>query len=241
MIKIVKAEEHFKFEYDWLTTYHHFSFGEYYNPEKINFGPLRVFNDDTIQPGKGFDFHFHMDMEIVTFVLEGSLKHKDNLGNEGIIEAGEIQRMTAGTGVVHSEYNNSNEKLVKLLQIWILANKKNLKPSWEQRKFSREDKTNKLLQVVTAENTPLNSIPIIHQDVSFFVSKLDTGQNVKHELNDNRQAYSFIINGQIQLNGKIMETRDAAMVENEKTLSFKAENPSEMILINLPTKFMQNQ
>ena len=240
MIKIISSNEHHKFEYDWLTTYHHFSFGEYQNPEKINFGPLRVFNDDTIQPGKGFDFHFHRDMEIVTYVLEGTLQHKDNLGNEGIIEAGEIQRMTAGTGVKHSEFNNSSEKPVKLLQMWIFPNKKNLKPSWEQIKFSKADRANKLLQVIAAENTPLNSIPTIHQDVSFFVSRLEEEKDVKHELN-NRQAYSFIINGKIQLNGKIMETKDAAMIQNEKTLSFLAEKSSELILIDLPTKFVQNQ
>lgn len=124
MLKIIKNSENFKTELDWLISFHHFSFGEHFHPEKVNFGPLRVFNDDKIELGKGFSFHSHHDMEIVTYVLDGTLEHKDNFGNEGVIEEGEVQRMSAGTGIFHSEFNHSNTNPLKLLQIWILPQKK---------------------------------------------------------------------------------------------------------------------
>jgi len=129
MQQIIQENKHFKQDHGWLNTYHHFSFGEYYNPEKVQYGPLRVFNDDIIQPGTGFDFHPHKNMEIVTYVIDGELEHKDNFGNHGIIKSGGIQQMSAGTGVVHSEFNHSKEKPLRLLQLWFLTKKKNLSPS----------------------------------------------------------------------------------------------------------------
>lgn len=133
MQELIKASEHYKNKIDWLTTYHHFSFGDYYNPEKNEYGPLRVFNDDLIKAGTGFEFHQHRDMEIVTYVIDGALRHRDNLGNDGIIEAGEMQRMTAGTGVIHSEHNASKTNSLRLLQIWVFPDKKGLPPSWQQK------------------------------------------------------------------------------------------------------------
>jgi len=240
MIKIIKANEHFKNEDDWLTTYHHFSFADYHNPNKMNFGPLRVFNDDAIQPGTGFDFHFHRDMEIITYVIEGELEHKDNQGNHGVIYPGEVQRMTAGSGIMHSEFNHSNEKPLRLLQMWVFANKKELAPSWEQRKFTKEERKNKLLPVVVAEKTQNGNALHIHQDASFYLSTLTPGSIVEHKLDNGRKSYLFVIDGQIQANDNLMQTRDAAMIEKENNLKIKAEKPTELILIDLPERYAVN-
>jgi len=240
MIKIIKAEEHYKNEMDWLTTYHHFSFAEYQNPDKMNFGPLRVFNDDTIQPGTGFDLHFHKDMEIITYVIEGELEHKDNQGNHGVIYPGEVQRMTAGSGIMHSEFNNSKEKPLRLLQMWVFANKKGLEPSWEQKKFAKEDRTNKLVPVVISENTKNANALHIHQDATFYLATLTSQSQVVHKQNMERKSYLFVINGEIKLGNSLLQTRDAAMIEKENNLVIKAEKPTELILIDLPEKYAIN-
>jgi len=240
MIKTIKANEHYKNEMDWLTTYHHFSFADYYNPEKMNFGPLRVFNDDTVQPGTGFDLHPHRDMEIITYLIEGELEHKDNQGNHGVIYPGEVQRMSAGSGIMHSEYNHSSEKPLRLLQMWVFANKKGLQPSWEQKKFSKEERVNKLLPVVTSEKATVDNVLRIHQDASFYLSSLTAGGQVEHKLNSGRKAYLFVIDGEIKLNGSIMQTRDAAMIEKENLLAIKADKASEIILIDLPERYAIN-
>jgi quercetin 2,3-dioxygenase len=206
----------------------------------MNFGPLRVFNDDTIQPGKGFDFHFHKDMEIITYVIDGELEHKDNQGNHGVIYPGEVQRMTAGSGIMHSEFNHSEEKPLRLLQMWVFANKKELMPSWEQRKFTREERTNKLLPVVVAENTKDGNALHIHQDASFYLSTLTPGSTIEHKLSIGQKSYLFVIDGEIHVNNNLMQTRDAAMIERENNLIIKAEKATEIILIDLPEKYAVN-
>jgi len=206
----------------------------------MNFGPLRVFNDDTIQPGKGFDFHFHRDMEIITYVIEGELEHKDNQGNHGVICPGEVQRMTAGSGIMHSEFNHSKEKPLRLLQMWVFANKKELIPSWEQRKFTREERTNKLLPVVVAEKTKDGNALHIHQNASFYLSTLTPGSTVEHKLGIGQKSYLFVIDGEIQINNNLMQTRDAAMIERENNLIIKADKATELILIDLPEKYAVN-
>ena len=233
MIKIIKSDEHYRNQNDWLDTTHHFSFGEYLNPDKMNFGPLRVFNDDTIKPATGFGFHQHHDMEIVTYVIDGELEHKDNQGNHGVIYPGEVQRMTAGSGIMHSEYNHSTQKPLRLLQMWIFPNKKNLKPSWEQRKFSKEEALNKFLPIIASEDEKTLQI---HQDVSFYISTLTPGREINYEL-DHRNAYVFVINGEISFNQNHMESRDAAKVEDENRLSVKATKATELLLIDLPEKY----
>ncbi len=240
MIKIIKANEHYKNEMDWLTTYHHFSFADYQNPDKMNFGPLRVFNDDTIQPGTGFDFHFHSDMEIITYVIEGELEHKDNQGNHGVIYPGEVQRMTAGSGIMHSEFNHSKVKPLRLLQMWVFANKKGLTPSWEQKKFAKEERKNELIPVVVSENKDGNALHI-HQDATFYLSTLTPASQVKHRSGAGRKSYLFVIDGEIKLNDNMMQTRDAAMIEKESNLVIKAEKPTELILIDLPEKYAINK
>jgi len=241
VIKITRAEEHYRNKTDWLDTTHHFSFGEYFDPNKMNFGPLRVFNDDIISAGKGFDFHQHSDMEIVTYVMSGTLEHKDSLENTGVISAGEVQRMSAGTGIMHSEHNGSKTDSLRLLQVWIFANKKNLVPSYEQRKFSKEERLNKLFLVVAPDDTMTEKSLHIHQDVYFFVSYLSEGALVERKLDFSRKAYLFVIDGKVELNGNVMKTRDAARIENEKKLSIEAMIPSELLLIDLPEKYAFNQ
>ena len=240
MIKIIKNQENFKTELDWLTSYHHFSFGEHYHPDKVHFGPLRVFNDDLIQSGKGFGLHQHNDVEIVTYVVDGTLEHKDNFGNNGIIEPGEVQRMSAGTGIMHAEFNHSEEKPLRLLQMWILPNKKGLVPSWEQQKFTKEERLDKLLLVVAPDNTMTEKALHIHQDVMFFISSLTPNHTVEYKPRPQRKSYLFVIDGDIELNKMNMKTRDAARIENENQLFIMSKKPTELLLIDLPEKYVQD-
>lgn len=231
MLKIIKNQENFKTEIDWLTSYHHFSFGEHFHPDKTNFGHLRVFNDDTIQSGKGFSFHQHRDMEIVTYVLEGTLEHKDNFGNNGIIESGEVQRMSAGTGIFHSEYNHSHIEPLKLLQIWILPSQKGLKPSWEQHKFSKEERLNNFLCIVSPRTN--DSSLLIHQDVSFYVCRLDNSK-IQHNFTEKRMGYLFVISGKIHINDMNLDAKDSVMIQEEQSIVLRSSGPSEVILLDLP-------
>lgn len=240
MINVIKSNEHYHNEEDWLSTYWHFSFAHYQDPKKLNFGPLRVFNDDIIQPGTGFDLHPHRDMEIVTYVIDGELEHKDNQGNHGMIQAGEVQRMTAGSGILHSERNHSKEKPLRLLQMWVFANKRDLDPSWEQRRFDKAARSNKLLPVIVPENEKDGQALHIHQDTRFYISSLSPGSAVEHNLAKHRKAYVFVIEGSVKLNNTAMGTRDAAKIENESRLAIKAEKPTELILLDLPEKYAIN-
>jgi hypothetical protein len=241
MIKITRSNEHYhNNDMDWLDSYWHFSFDHYQDPQKMNFGPLRVFNDDIIQPGTGFGFHPHRDMEIVTYVIDGQLEHQDNQGNKGIIQPGEIQRMTAGSGILHSEYNHSKEKPLRLLQLWIFANKRGLQPSWEQKQFGKEERQDRLLPVIVPENATDGGALHIHQNASIYVSSLGKGSKVKHELAPGRKSYAFVIDGDAEVNGNKMKTRDAAMIENERNIEITATTPTEIILLDLPEKYAIN-
>lgn len=241
MIKIIRSAEHYHNEQDWLSTYWHFSFDHYYDPQRMNFGPLRVFNDDIIQPGKGFGFHPHRDIEIITYVIEGELEHRDNQGNKGVIHPGEVQRMTAGTGILHSEYNHSKQNPLRLLQMWILANKRGLEPAWEQKQFRKEERSGRLLPIVVPEDVPDGPALHIHQDASIYVSSLGKGDKVEHDLAPGRKAYLFVIEGKLELNGNdLLETRDVARLEKEKKLSIKAEQPTELVVLDLPEKYAIN-
>ena len=241
MIKITRSNEHYhNDDMDWLSSYWHFSFDHYQDPQKMNFGPLRVFNDDIIQPGTGFGFHPHRDMEIVTYVIDGQLEHQDNQGNKGVIQPGEIQRMTAGSGILHSEYNHSQEKPLRLLQLWIFANKRGLQPSWEQKQFMKEERRDTLLPVIVPENTTDGGALHIHQNASIYVSSLSKGAKVNHELGSGRKAYAFVIDGDVSTNGEAMKTRDAARIENERNIEITATAPTELILLDLPEKYAIN-
>ena len=236
-MRIIQKNEHRTLEHDWLKTTHHFSFGEYYNPQRMNFGPLRVFNDDTIKPGNGFDFHQHRDMEIITYVIDGTLEHKDNFGNHGIIEPGEIQTMSAGTGVFHSEYNHSTKESLRLLQMWIFSDHKDLSPSWKQQKFSKQESQNKFLSVISPDNS--NNSLSIHQDVSFYISNLTTNSTVKHNNQENRQSYLYTMKGTIKVNNQQLDEGDSAEI-TESDISITALEDSEIILIDLPIQYAKN-
>lgn len=236
MIKIVRAADHFRHEEDWLSTNWHFSFDFYRDPANMGFGPLRVFNDDIIQPGKGFGMHPHRDMEIITYVIDGELEHRDDRGNKGVIRAGEVQRMTAGTGIMHSEYNHSKVKPVRLLQMWIRADRRGLEPSWEQQGFQKSDRSDRLLPVIA----PTDGAMRIHQDAAIYVSSLGAGKAVRHELGRGRKAYLFAIDGSAQINGSVLQARDAARIEGERELTITAEKPAELLLVDLPGEFDGN-
>jgi redox-sensitive bicupin YhaK (pirin superfamily) len=240
MIRIIKEQQHYKGESDWLTTYHHFSFADYYDPNNINFGPLRVFNDDTIKPGTGFDFHQHQDMEIVTYVIDGTLEHKDSLGNHGIIEPGEIQRMSAGTGVFHSEFNHSDEIPLRLLQIWLFSDTRGLQPSWEQKRYTKDERKNKLLPVIGPKNSNQKDRLEINQDATFYISNLETDADLNYKPQNGRIEYLFVIEGKVTLNENTLHTRDAVMIEDDKILNIKAQKDTELILIDLPTRYKKN-
>ncbi len=232
MIKIISNKENFLTQTDWLKSYHHFSFGEHHDPNKMNFGSLRVFNDDSVQAGKGFGFHSHQDMEIISYVTEGSLEHKDNLGNHGIVKEGEIQRMSAGTGVVHSEFNHSQNDLLKFLQIWILPEKNGLKPSYGQKKISIHDRINKLQCVISKESSDSFHI---NQDAMVYVSKLEEGE-IKHNFANGRLGYLFVIDGEITVNDSKCQTKDSVMIEDEQSIVIFPNKSSEIILLDLNSK-----
>ncbi len=232
MIQVIPAAKRYHFESDWLSTFWHFSFDHYYDPENVSFGPLRVFNDDTIAPGTGFPEHPHREMEILTYVLEGKLEHRDSLGNRGVIGAGELQQMSAGTGIRHSEYNASKTEPLHLLQFWIHPAERSLKPSWEQKQFTREQRLSRLLPA--ASGRPLDGALRIHQDATVYIAALTAGDHPTLELASGRRAYLFVIDGALDLNGKPLAAGGQARVENEARLELQATKTAELLLVDLP-------
>jgi hypothetical protein len=232
MITVIKSKDRHHADMGWLSTSWHFSFDDYYDPANMNWGALRVFNDDVIQPGRGFDPHPHRDMEIVTYVLEGELEHRDDRGNQGVIHAGEVQVMSAGTGIVHSEYNHSKDRPVHLLQLWILPRRKGLAPRWEQRQFTPADRAGKLLPVVSPGDVP--GTLTIDQDATIYVSALRAGQEVVHKTRAGRRAYLFVISGSLTVNGTPLAAGDQARIADEAELVLRATEPAELILLDLP-------
>jgi redox-sensitive bicupin YhaK (pirin superfamily) len=232
VIKVIKSEERHHQNFGWLDTRWHFSFDSYYDPENVNWGALRVFNDDVIQPGQGFPMHGHRDMEIITYVLSGTLEHRDSMGHTGVVRPGEVQVMSAGTGVRHSEYNHSKEEPLHLLQLWILPRTRGLKPRWEQRVFSRDERGGKLLPVVS--DGDVDATLHIDQDAQVFVSALKKGDRVVHASRPGGKAYLFVIEGEVGLNGTTLAQGDQARLADEKELKFEAKQDSELILLDLP-------
>ncbi len=230
-IQIRKSEERGKANYGWLYTKYSFSFANYYDPRYMGFGPLRVINDDRIAGGGGFPTHGHDNMEIVTYVLEGALEHKDSLGTGSIIKAGDVQRMCAGTGIQHSEFNPSQTETCHLLQIWIMPNANNLKPSYEQKQFSKDDKRGKLCLV--ASNDGRDGSVSINQDVNLYASIFDENDIVKHEIGAKRGAWLQIAKGNLRLNDIELSEGDAAAIWNEEAIELAANGPSEFLLFNM--------
>jgi quercetin 2,3-dioxygenase len=234
MIKITRSSERHHANFGWLDTHWHFSFDSYYDPENTNWGALRVFNDDTVEPGQGFGTHPHRDMEIVTYVLEGELEHQDSNGNRGVIHPGEVQVMSAGAGIMHSEYNHSKEHPVHFIQLWILPHTKRLKPRWEQHRFSREERAGKLLPVVSSGD--LAGTLAIDQDAQIYVASLASGEEVVHPSRAGRKAYLFVTKGNIEVNGNALAAGDQARIADERELKIRAPESAELMLLDLPAQ-----
>ncbi len=231
MIRIIKEQEQYKGENEWLTTYHHFSFAEYYDPSKVNFGPLRVFNDDVIQPGTGFDFHQHQDMEIVTYVLEGALEHKDGLGNGSVIRPGEVQRMSAGRGITHSEFNPSKTDAVHFLQIWILPEELGIVPSYEQQAIDLSVARGTFHPIASGHGGP--GKVKLNQDAAISVALLEPGQKLVHHLAHSRHAWLQLARGAITVNGGALGAGDGGAVSSESELKIEADCKAEILLFDL--------
>ena len=231
MIAIRKSQDRGHFDFGWLNTYHTFSFDQYYDPDHMGFRSLRVINEDIVQPGQGFPTHGHRDMEIVTYILQGALEHRDSMGNGSIIRPGDAQRMSAGTGVRHSEANPSEDNPVYLLQIWILPNEKNLRPEYEEKKFSEDEKRNQLRLIVSPDGDK-GSVRI-HQDAKVYASLLDEGKEVAHTLTEGRSAWLQVAGGSVVLNGVPLRQGDGAAVDQESSLRIIASEPAEVLLFDL--------
>ena len=216
---------------EWLYSRHSFSFGQYHNLNRLNFGTLRVFNDDVVEPGKGFSMHSHDNMEIVTIVLAGALKHTDSAGNQGILNAGDIQRMSAGKGIEHSEYNASKSEKVHFLQIWIYPEERNLQPSWQQKTFHPEILKNTLVPIVSnAFDTALS----IHQDALFLLGHFDVEQTINHIPKSKKHGeYIFIIDGEVEMGDKILKKGDSAEVIQADRLELKTKAPTQLLIIEV--------
>ena len=226
MIQPRPSEERGRSQLSWLDSRHTFSFNEYYDPANMGFRELRVINEDRVAPGKGFGTHPHRDMEILTYVLEGALEHRDSMGSSSVIRPGELQKMSAGTGVTHSEFNPSSKEPVHLLQIWILPDRKGLKPSYEQRALGDLSGG---FHLITGKNGGVS----IHQDAQLYAAKLAPGQEAVHKLAPGRYAWVQVARGEIQLNGKEMKAGDGAGVTGEAAITCKAEEASEVLLFDL--------
>jgi len=233
MIQHLPADTRYTVKNDWLESSLSFSFGEYYDPNNLRFGPLRVFNDDTVQSGRGFGIHPHREAEIVSIILKGQLKHEDNLGNSGIISHGSIQRITAGTGVLHSEFNASNDEEVQFLQLWFSPNEKGLKPSYEDISYNIKELHNQLLPVIS--HTSSDQIAGIHQDLTLYLSKLDEKKALNFRQDSDRKMYVFNIEGEISINNDhILKSRDAARITDTHEITIQGNQDSFFLLIDLP-------
>jgi quercetin 2,3-dioxygenase len=231
MITLRPAKERGHFDHGWLDTYHTFSFSQYHDPAHMGFRSLRVINEDRVAAGAGFPPHSHRDMEIITYVLAGALAHKDSMGNHSAIRPAAVQRMSAGTGVTHSEYNASEQEPVHFLQIWILPESRNLPPSYEEKVFSAAEKRGRL-RLVASRDGREGSV-LIHQNASVYASLLEPGETVSHSLAAGRGAWLHLVSGAATLNGTMLSTGDGAAVENETALEIVATAPSELLLFDL--------
>jgi redox-sensitive bicupin YhaK (pirin superfamily) len=231
MITIRRSNERGGGDYGWLKTHHTFSFDQYYDPRFTSFRSLRVINEDVVAPGGAFPMHPHRDMEIISYVIEGRLEHKDSMGNGSIIRPGDGQRMSAGTGVRHSEANPSETDPVHLLQIWIIPDRQGHAPGYEQKGFPQAEKRGKLRLLASPDGQ--DGSVTIHQDARLYVSLLAPGQEVKHDLGKGRYAWLQVAKGAVELNGKTLHQGDGAAVSEEQKLSIKGVKDSEVLLFDL--------
>ena len=231
MINIRKSSERGHADHGWLNTHFTFSFADYYDPKHVHFRTLRVMNDDRVAGGGGFPMHPHRDMEIVTYVLEGALEHRDSMGNGSVIKPGDVQYMSAGSGVTHSEFNPSKTEPVHLYQIWMLPEKQGLKPVYDQKNFSEAEKRGKLRLVASPDGRE-GSVKI-RQDNELYATLLSAGETVKHELKKNRHAYVQVARGSVKLNGAELGEGDGAAISAEKSLEITGVKEAEVLLFDL--------
>ncbi len=231
MLTIRKAEDRGHANHGWLNTYHTFSFANYYEPKHMGFRALRVINEDRVSPGNGFGTHGHRDMEIITYVLEGALEHKDSIGTGSVIQPGEVQRMSAGTGILHSEFNHSKTDSVHFLQIWLLPEKEGLPPSYEQRNFSPAKTPGKLHLVAARDGR--DAAVTVHQDVDLYAAVLEPGDRVSHSLQPQRHAWVQVARGGITLNGLSLDKGDGGAISEETDVVIEATTDAEILLFDL--------
>ncbi len=231
MIHIRRSQERGHANHGWLNTYFTFSFADYYDPKHVQFRTLRVLNDDRIAAGAGFPEHPHRDMEIITYVLEGGLAHRDSMGNGSVIRPGDVQYMSAGTGVTHSEFNASKSEPAHLLQIWMLPEKKGLKPVYGQKNFTESEKRGKLRLVASPDGR--DGSVTVRQDNELYATVLGAGESVRHELKPDRHAYVQVARGSVKLNGKELQEGDGAAISEEKAVELTGVNDTEVLLFDL--------
>jgi hypothetical protein len=231
MITIRQASERGHANHGWLDTYHTFSFGSYHDPDHMGFRALRVINDDTVAAGQGFGTHAHDNMEIVSYVLEGALEHKDSMGTGSVLRPGDVQRMSAGTGVTHSEFNHSDREALHFLQIWLKPERKGVEPSYEERHFPADQRQGQLRLIVSPDGRD-NSLSI-HQDVAIYAALLGEGDSVAHQLSPERHAWVQVARGAISLNGIGLSQGDGAAVSEESRLGIEGRADAELLLFDL--------
>ncbi len=233
---IIKAESRGHADHGWLNAWHSFSFASYHDPERVHFGMLRVLNDDTIGAGQGFGLHPHDNMEIVTIPLSGALEHKDSMGNHGVIRAGEIQVMSAGSGIQHSEFNHSKTEPCKIFQIWIFPNKRNVTPRYDQIKLDIENRKNKFQQLISPDQSTKEG-SWIYQDAWFHMISMDKGKEAEYMLKKKDDGvYIMLVEGKAEIDGEILQRRDAMEITEADSFKIKADENSELLLIEVPMK-----
>lgn len=231
MMELRRAAERGHANHGWLDSWHSFSFADYYDPRHIQFRALRVINDDTVEPGRGFGTHSHRDMEIVSYVLEGELAHKDSMGNGSVIRPGSVQRMSAGTGVQHSEFNPSPSERVHFLQIWFLPNSSGIPPGYEEKVFADAEKRGRLRLIASPDGA--DGSVTIHADASMSAALLDPGERIEKALSPDRSYYVHISRGSASLNGTALSTGDAAMLTGEKNVVIDQGRAAEVLVFEL--------
>jgi quercetin 2,3-dioxygenase len=232
MIEIVEAEKRHFSDFGWLQTYWLFSFSSYFDPHNIQFGALRVFNDDVVNPGSGFPTHPHEEMEIITIVLEGEMTHQDSMGSKAVIKAGDVQRMSAGTGLTHSEFNLAEDP-VHFYQIWIFPDEAGLEPTYDQKNYNAKEWKNRLLPVASGQN--IERTVTFHTDATIYRCTLESGMEVNHKATEGRRIFIYLTEGQITANGEPLRGKDQARIDTDEPLALKAQQDSELILIDVPS------
>ncbi len=232
MIQVRHRDEIYHKEGGWFSANWHFSFDEYYDPQNMGFGTLRVFNDDTLRPGVAWPMHPHRDIEGLTYVVEGTFEHSDSMGNGGVLAAGSVQRATLGSGMMHSEMNHSKTEPMRFIQMWIMPRERGLTPSVEQKSFTLENRTNVLLPAVSPDGADGVGVSV-HQDAWVYLSRLEEAKSVEHEFAPGFGAYFFLIEGEVSLNGERLISGDAALIRDEKRLAIEALQPSELIMVEV--------